>query len=58
MIEAFCDRCYQGGCVARRVRLRGSGLIGRAVRCEANIKVGSECGTAGGKHGPVRDEPF
>lgn len=43
---------------AQRVQLRGFGLMERAVRSEANIKVGSECGTAGGKHGPVRDEPF
>lgn len=58
MIEAFFGGCHQGRWGAQRVQLRGFGLMERAVRSEANIKVGSECGTAGGKHGPVRDEPF
>lgn len=43
---------------AQTAPLRCCSIIKHAVLSKENIKVGSECGTAGGKHGPVRDEPF
>lgn len=56
MIEVFCGRCYQECWRPNSVLIRVCRMIKHTVLRgrRGGIKVGSECGTAGGEHGPVR----